>query len=227
MKRNVIGWSLIVTFCFVMVLSASTLAIEQVQVASDGVFQQAEVSVALPTQPQEGNLLVAVLGARSAFTEGFFDGWELVAHASNRARQWILYKWAGAEEESTITFNFSGVTNYTLTVVEYAGVSPDSPVAGYSNIQLNEELTSLTVGPLTGANGQLALAAITVRQPVEGIFGWTNDFVAVADVTNNFEEQGLVTGVAELGVVDGETKTTGSWNGAGQPSGTLVLLNGK
>lgn len=112
------------------------------------------VTVNKPTGTTEGDLLFAFIGGTRSGSVP--SGWTQLlseAQGTSTGTVYLYYKFAGASEPSSYTFNFVG-TKYskTHTIVAYRGVDPDVPI-GSSNSK-EDSGTVFDTPSITATTGQ-------------------------------------------------------------------------
>jgi hypothetical protein len=117
------------------------------------------VAVTLGSNPIQGNLLVAIVGADNASTLTL-SGWSVAVNASGENNsQAIFYKIAGASESRTVTANRTGNGAIGLQVFEYSGIATTNP--------LDQAATGTLEVSVSRANGTFTCGSVTTTQANE------------------------------------------------------------
>ena len=206
-----------------------TVPISQVQKAVTAGGQAVARTVSFPSQPIEGNLLIA-LGFTNAATYTMTDGWQLATEVVGLSQPtaFAYYKIAGPNEPLVVSavpdIPAGTTTNGALSIYEYAGLSNDEADVldqiATNSFPSGSSSASTGTTALTAQPDELLMAAANLGGFTAWSDIWTNDFVA-----QTFNESRHAVADRIVSAI-GEYETTTSWT-SGTPSGANMLLTFK
>ena len=194
---------------------------------SAGIFAR---TVNFPTQPTEGNLLVA-LGFTNAATYTMSDGWQLAAEVVGMPQPtaFAYYKVAGQNEPTEVSAvpdvpeGTAGV-NGALSIYEYAGLSSNEAdvldqIATNSQASGSSTVSTGTTGTTTQRD-ELLVAAVNLGGFATWTNSWTNSFVAeTLSESRHAVADRIVSAV-------GEYETSTSSSGTASAAGMMLTFKG-
>lgn len=179
------------------------------------------VAAVYGSTPTAGNLLVAVVAAKST-AASTITGWTQAVEQSANNSLTILYKVAGAGESTTVTANNGSATAMAIGIFEYSGIVAVSPADTSAVANNGASVASLAIGPTAtlAQADELAIAGIALGNTFSAP-GWTNSFNARATVS-----------AANIGLLSADRivsattalSTTGSWTTNRVPDGAIATF---
>ncbi len=178
-----------------------------------------------PSQPTEGNLLVALARFGGGRDPTMPPGWNVALDVETNPNLAAFYRIAGPGEPSTVTLDVSGGAAFTsLTLLEYSGLhAVQAEVLDRTASTGFEPATSATIGlsEPTSQDRELLLAFIALGGGRDFLNTWTNGFTQVTDAARSSTAEAVV-------ATTGQYSTTETWTRAsGEPtsSGAALMLS--